>query len=226
MLETHLNQRNYRNVCLDRSRQRIPYSDRSANHPVSRRLPSRARPRPHPTPITTVPAVPVVHAVHAVHAIPVVVAPHPPQPIIAPPPPPHLPPAQRELIHSDDAQTPPHNEDTKMSHVFSDNDDGHGFDSNYYPNLSDDAPTPPEIDDTDTENSDTDMTESFADNGDGFAQQGFVEDMEDYQTHSLSDGDNSMYPTNLPVPKQGDGLDSVAHLLHQLDIDMSPVSFC
>ena len=114
-----------------------------------------------------------------------------------------------------------------MGDLFSDNGDGPGFESNYYPNISDDAPTPLEIDDTDTEEYDTDMTESFADNGDGFAQHGFVEDKEDYQTHWLNDGYNSMYPANLPVPLHGNPLDSVGPLLHwHLDNGMSSVRFC
>jgi len=46
------------------------------------------------------------------------------------------------------------------------------------------------------------------------------------ETHSVNDGDNSLYPADLPVPVQGDRLDSVARLLHQMDIGTSPVRFC
>lgn len=99
-----------------------------------------------------------------------------------------------ELSLSDDSHSPPHTDDTEMGDFFSDNGDGPGFESNYYPNASDDAPTPPEIDDTDTEDYDTDMTESFADNGDGFAQRGFVEDKEDYQSHTLSNRHSFIHP--------------------------------
>ena len=188
-------------VWTDRAKE---YLARSATHPVSRplpRLPSCARPRPHHAPAAVVPVVLVVDAPH----------PPPPQPIIAPPPPPDHPPAQIELSLSDD---------TEMG---SENSDRHGFEPNN-PNVSDDAATSPYIDDTestDTQACDTEMTDSFTDDGDGVAQHSFVGDLKDNPIHSFNDGDNSVYSANLPVPMQGDRLDSIAHLLHQLDIGMS-----
>lgn len=79
-----------------------------------------------------------------------------PDPSTLLPPPPHHPPAQPQLGLSDDAQTPPDMNGTEMRDVFSDNGDGHGFDSNDNPDLSNDAATPREIDDT--ESTDTQMS--------------------------------------------------------------------
>jgi len=116
----------------------------------------------------------------------------------------------------------------EMGDVFSDNGDRHRFESNY-PNVSDDAATPPYIDDTQstkTQTCDTEMTDSFIDNGDGFAEHSFVADLKDNPIHSFNDGDNSMYSANLPVPMQSDRLDSVSHLHDHLDIGISPMGFC
>jgi len=63
-----------------------------------------------------------------------------------------------------------------MTDPFFDNGDGNGFESNDNLSVSDDAPIPPEIDDTEiTEiDYDTEMTESFTDDLDS------VSDFQDY----------------------------------------------
>ena|SRR5271170_4521152 len=75
---------------------------------------------------------------------------------------------------------------------------------------------------------DTELTESVTDNGDGFAQHGFGEDLEDYQKRSFNDSDDSMYATNLPGDSsvQGYPMDFVSHLLHQMDVGTFPLRFC